>query len=182
MIYVQEWSHRICWLQLGQLRRRETPNFWFHYSEEALHNSCVLIRVSYVVCRQYWQRNSIYGSNIPCLPSRASFLQRDFYLPLLPQLAVSGFVSPPLDCTAGFVPLGQLDLFSSDEGFVTVGNYFLVIRVNAPLWNIKAMSDLINHIFPYHSGLGAKHVSHQKRLHIKEKNSFTPVYLINFQL
>ena len=53
--------------------------------------------------------------------------------PFLPQLAVSGFVSPPLDCTAGFVPLGQLDLFSSDEGFVTVGNYFLVIRVNAPL-------------------------------------------------
>ena len=64
----------------------ETPNLRFHYSEEALHGSRVVIRVSYVVCRQYWQRNSIYGSNIPCLPSRASFLQRDFCpsLPLLP--------------------------------------------------------------------------------------------------
>ena len=68
------------------------------------------------------------------LPALEGFFPSEGFLPpFLPQLAVSGFVSPPLDCTAGFVPLGQLDLFSSDEGFVTVGNYFLVIRVNAPL-------------------------------------------------
>ena len=69
------------------------------------------------------------------LPALEGFFPSEGFLPLpstLAQLAVSGFVSPPLDCTAGFVPLGQLDLFSSDEGFVTVGNYFLVIRVNAP--------------------------------------------------
>ena len=50
---------------------------------------------------------------------------------------------PPLDCTAGFVPLGQLDLFSSDEGFVTEGNYFLVIRVNAPLGQNKCYDKFI---------------------------------------
>ena len=75
------------------------------------------------------------------LPALEGFFPSEGFLPLpstLAQLTVSGFVSltlpppPALDCTAGFVPLGQLDLFSSDEGFVTVGNYFLVIRVNAP--------------------------------------------------
>ena len=79
------------------------------------------------------------------------FLHRDFQSshpplqPNPPRLAVSGFVSPSLGlhCTAGFVPLGQLDLFSSDEGFVTEGNYFLVIRVNAPLGQNKCYDKFI---------------------------------------
>ena len=94
-------------------------------------------------------RNSIYGSNIPGLPSRASFFT-GISNPATPPSNLTPRVSlcqdlfpPPLDCTAGFVPLGQLDLFSSDEGFVTEGNYFLVIRVNAPLGQNKCYDKFI---------------------------------------
>ena len=101
-------------------------------------------------------RNSIYGSNIPGLPSRASFFT-GISNPATPpsnltpsRLAVSGF-PPPLDCTAGFVPLGQLDLFSSDEGFVTEGNYFLVIRVNVPSGKTSVMTNSSSNIHSFRS-------------------------------
>ena len=82
------------------------------------------------------------------------FLHRDFQSPpnpptpprsnLTPRVSLcQDLFPPPLDCTAGFVPLGQLDLFSSDEGFVTEGNYFLVIRVNAPLGQNKCYDKFI---------------------------------------
>ena len=85
------------------------------------------------------------------------FLHRDFQSshpplqPNPPRLAVSGFVSPSLGlhCTAGFVPLGQLDLFSSDEGFVTEGNYFLVIRVNVPSGKTSVMTNSSSNIHSF---------------------------------
>ena len=94
------------------------------------------------------------------LPALEGFFPSEGFLPLpstLAQLTVSGFVSltlpppPALDCTAGFVPLGQLDLFSSDEGFVTEGNYFLVIRVNVPSGKTSVMTNSSSNIHSFRS-------------------------------
>ena len=86
------------------------------------------------------------------------FLHRDFQSSHLPPSNLTPRVSlcqdlfpPPLDCTAGFVPLGQLDLFSSDEGFVTEGNYFLVIRVNVPSGKTSVMTNSSSNIHSFRS-------------------------------
>ena len=133
------------------------PNLGFHNSEGALHSRHVLITVSYVVCRQYWQRGTRFMEAIYLACPRGLLSSQGFPIqppPTQPNPRVSlcqDLFPPPLDCTAGFVPLGQLDLFSSDEGFVTEGNYFLVIRVNVPSGKTSVMTNSSSNIHSFRS-------------------------------
>ena len=148
------------------------PNLGFHNSEGALHSRHVLITVSYVVCRQYWQRGTRFMEAIYLACPRGLLSSQGFPIPP-PRLAVSGFVSPSLGLhcricspgTARFVllwwricygrklflshpgecPLGQnkcYDKFIIKYSFTS----FISLRPNSP--NMKHYPPFISQCWP----------------------------------